>query len=103
MNKAIFLILSAVLPALAAAEVTLYGNIRSGVSVSQTKIGGERHTRSSVDDLGSYIGLRGSHPIGGGNKAVWQYQQDVPAGRGGGSMREYFREKKNGGAWRSGG
>lgn len=82
-------------PVAAAAQVRLYGNIRSGVEVSQTKIGGERHSRTSVSDFGSYIGFSGSHPIGGGGtNAVWKFEQDTPVGRRSGSVRDYFREKK---------
>lgn len=84
---------AALLPALAAAEVQLYGNIRSGVEVSQTQSGAGRRSSAAVSDLGSYIGLRGSHPIGGGTRAVWQFEQNTPVGRSG-PMREYFREKK---------
>lgn len=99
MNRTTVWLLAALLPAAAAAEVRLYGNIRSGVEVSQTKIGGERHSRTSVSDFGSYIGLSGSHPIGGGGtNAVWRFEEDVPVGRSSsGSMRDYFREKKAGG------
>ena len=98
MNRTTVWLLASLLPAVAAAEVRLYGNIRSGVEVSQTKIGGERHSRTSVSDFGSYIGLSGSHPRGGGGtNAVWKFEQDAPAGRSSGSMRDYFREKKAGG------
>ena len=45
--KKTLLVLSAALPALALADVQLYGTIRSGVSVSQTKIGNERFTTTS--------------------------------------------------------
>ena len=93
--KKSLLVLSAALPALALADVQLYGTIRSGVSVSQTKIGNERFTTTSVDDLGSHIGLRGSHPIGGSNQVTWQFSEDVPVGQADTSMRGYFRNKKN--------
>lgn len=97
-RKAVWAVL--LLPA-PAAEVGLYGNIRSGVEVSQTKTAGMRHSRTSVSGFGSYAGLRGSHPIGGsGANAVWKFEQDAPAGRSSGSMREYFRNKKENGAVR---
>ncbi|MDO5638697.1 MAG: hypothetical protein Q4G28_02410 [Neisseria sp.] len=92
MNKTVFA-LFALLPALALADVNLYGNIRSGITVSQTKIGGQSVSGSSVDDLGSYIGMRGSHPISGGSNLIWQYQEDVPVGRSD-SLREHFRQRK---------
>lgn len=30
--------------------------------------------------MGSYVGMRGSHPIGGGNDVLWQVEQDTPLG-----------------------
>ncbi|MFC3874722.1 porin [Neisseria musculi] len=97
MNRTTVWLLAALLPAVAAAQVRLYGNIRSGVEVSQTKTGSESRSRASVSDFGSYIGLSGLHPIGGGaTNAVWKFEQEAPAGSSG-SMRDYFREKKAGG------
>ncbi|UOO81640.1 porin [Uruburuella testudinis] len=93
MNKTALLLL-AVFPALALADVNLYGNIRSGLTVSQTEIGGRKTSNASVDDLGSYIGLRGTHPIGGSSNVIWQFQDDVPVGRSD-SLRQHFRQRKN--------
>ena len=28
--------------------------------------------------MGSYVGMRGSHPIGGSNDVLWQVEQDTP-------------------------
>ena len=95
MNKTALLLL-ALCPALALADVNLYGNIRSGITVSQTEIGGRKTSGASVDDLGSYIGIRGAHPIGGGNNVIWQFQEDVPVGRRSDSLREHFRQRKEG-------
>lgn len=65
MNKPIFLLIAA-LPALAAADVQLYGTLKSGIEVSQTKRPGqERQSLSRISDHGSHIGMRGSHRIGG--------------------------------------
>lgn len=90
-------------PMVASADIQLYGNIRSGVSVSQTKIAtGDNNTRTAVEDLGSYIGLRGSHPIGNGSKMIWQFEQDTPVGSSG-SMREYFKRKKENSTIHTGG
>ena len=89
-------------PAAVSAEVYLYGNIRSGVAVAQTKVYGGSDTRTAVEDLGSYIGLRGSHPIGNGSSMIWQFEQDTPAG-GSGSMRGYFKRKKENSTVRTGG
>lgn len=87
------LLLLAALPALAAAEVRLYGTIKSGITAAQTKTPDGRYTRTSVDDLGSHIGLRGSHAIGGGTRAVWDFSSDDTDSRPE-SMRERFRRKK---------
>lgn len=90
-------------PMTASADVQLYGNIRSGVAVSQTKTHGSSHvTRTAVEDLGSYVGFRGSHAIGGGSKVIWQFEQDTPAGSSG-SMREYFKRKKENSTIHTGG
>lgn len=93
MNKTALILLAA-LPAFALADVNLYGNIRSGITVSQTTFGGQRSSSTSVDDLDSYIGMRGSHPIGGGSNVIWQWQEDVPAGGRSDSLREHFRNRK---------
>ncbi|OSI09989.1 porin [Neisseria zoodegmatis] len=95
--------LIALVPITVSADIQLYGNIRSGVSVSQTKIAtGGNNTRTAVEDLGSYVGFRGSHAIGGGSKVIWQFEQDTPVGSSG-SMREYFKRKKENGTIHTGG
>lgn len=66
------------LPAFAAAEVRLYGELKSGVEAVRIKSGGRSATGSGVHDAGSHIGLRGSHPIGGGNNVLFQVEQDAP-------------------------
>ncbi|KLT72832.1 hypothetical protein PL75_05915 [Neisseria arctica] len=91
MKKTAFVV-TALLPALALADINLYGTIRSGLSVSQTQIGNTHFNRSSVDDLGSYIGIRGNHPIGSSNM-IWQFEQNTPIGQNG-SLREHFRNRK---------
>ena len=65
------------------------------LTASYALCGNERFTTTSVDDLGSHIGLRGSHPIGGSNQVTWQFSEDVPVGQADTSMRGYFRNKKN--------
>lgn len=78
-----FYILAAALSALsfsATAEVRLYGELKSGVEAARVKSGGVSATRSGVNDFGSHIGLRGSHPIGGGNNVLFQVEQDAPVG-----------------------
>lgn len=95
--------LIALVPITVSADIQLYGNIRSGVSVSQTKIAtGGNNTRTAVEDLGSYVGFRGSHAIGGGSKVIWQFEQDTPVGSSG-SMREYFKRKKENSTIHTGG
>lgn len=95
--------LIALVPITVSADIQLYGNIRSGVSVSQTKISaGGNNTRTAVEDLGSYVGFRGSHAIGGGSKVIWQFEQDTPVGSSG-SMREYFKHKKENSTIHTGG
>lgn len=95
--------LIALVPITVSADIQLYGNIRSGVSVSQTKIAtGDNNTRTAVEDLGSYVGFRGSHAIGGGSKVIWQFEQDTPVGSSG-SMREYFKRKKENSTIHTGG
>lgn len=95
--------LIALAPIAVSADIRLYGNIRSGVAVSQTKAhGGNDVTLTAVEDLGSYIGLRGSHPIGNGSKMIWQFEQNAPVGSSG-SMREYFKRKKDGSTIHMGG
>ncbi|WP_232462184.1 porin [Neisseria chenwenguii] len=66
------------LPALAAAEVKFYGNLKSGIETTRTTYGGKTVSGAQVSDFGSYVGLRGSHPIGGDNKVLWQVEQDAP-------------------------
>lgn len=68
------------LPVLATAEVRLYGEIKSGVEASRIKSGGSSVSHSGVYDSGSYIGLRGSLPIGSGNNVLFQAEQDTPVG-----------------------
>lgn len=95
--------LIALVPIAVSADIRLYGNIRSGVAASQTKAhGSSRVTRTAVEDLGSYIGLRGSYPIGNGSKMIWQFEQSAPVGSSG-SMREYFKRKKDNGTIHTGG
>lgn len=68
------------LPVLATAEVHLYGEIKSGVEASRIRSGGSTVSHSGIYDSGSYIGLRGSLPIGGGNNVLFQAEQDTPVG-----------------------
>lgn len=86
-----FVLSAAVLSASALADTQIYGSIQSGITFSKTDTATQKHTATSISDLGSHIGIRGSYPIGG-NRLIWQFEQDTPVGNG--SMREYFRNKK---------
>ena len=63
------------------ADVQLYGSIKSGIETSQTRFGGQTYSRTAVADQGSHIGLRSSHPIGGGTNFIWEVEQDTPVGK----------------------
>lgn len=80
MNKILLPLLLA-LPALAADEVKFYGELKSGVETAHTRIGGRSISQTGVADFGSRIGLKGSHPIGGSNRVLWQLEEDAPVGR----------------------
>ncbi|HHK6005785.1 TPA: porin [Neisseria subflava] len=76
------------------ADVQLYGSIKSGIETSQTRFGGQTYSRTAVADQGSHIGLRGSHPIGGGTNFIWEVEQDTPVGKSG-SIRQDWRERRD--------
>ena len=69
MKKILILSLLA-LPALAAAEVHFYGDLKAGVEASNTQYGSHKISNNGVSDMGSYVGMRGSHPIGCA-KCLW--------------------------------
>ena len=96
--KHLLLPLCLLLSAPAMADVQLYGNIKSGIEASQTKYRGQSHSHSGVSDFGSYVGLRGSHPIGGGN-VLWQMEQDAPLGSShrDTSLRRQWQQRKGSG------
>ena len=76
------------------ADVQLYGSIKSGIETSQTRFGGQTYSRTAVADQGSHIGLRGSHPIGGGTNFIWEVEQDTPVSKSG-SIRQNWRERRD--------
>lgn len=96
MNKRLTLTLLA-LPAFALADVRIYGDLKSGVETSQTKFGGKASSYTGVSDLDSHVGIRGSHPIGGGSSVIWQMEQDAPLGRGKNDWQSDRRRKRDGG------
>lgn len=69
------------------AEVVLYGQIRGGVEVSQTKVGSQKAngTTTQIVDLGSRIGFKGHEHLSGNTKAIWQLEQSVNIGGGEGT------------------
>ena len=86
------------LPTVAAADVKIYGELKSGVETSQTRIGGQTFSGSQISDYRSHIGIKGSYPIGGGTQALWQWQQDTPVTSSRhNSLREQFRSRKQDG------
>lgn len=80
--KPLYILVAALtaLPVLATAEVRLYGEIKSGVEASHIKSRDSSVSHSGIYDSGSYIGLRGSLPIGSGNNVLFQAEQDTPVG-----------------------
>ena len=94
MNLKLLLTAALSTAALAAhADVQLYGSIKSGIETSQTSFGGQTRSSTAVADQGSHIGLRGSHPIGGGTNFIWEVEQDTPVGKSG-SIRQDWRERR---------
>lgn len=95
MNLKLLLTAALSTAALAAhADVQLYGSIKSGIETSQTRFGGQTHSSIAIADQGSHIGLRGSHPIGGGTNFIWEVEQDTPVGKSG-SIRQDWRERRD--------
>ena len=80
MKRTIIALVTAGLPFAAAAEVTLYGQIKSSVSAGQVRIKGGSGTEKSptvtkINDNTSRIGFKGSEKIGDDLKAIWQVEQ----------------------------
>ncbi|MCP1661202.1 porin [Neisseria perflava] len=82
MQKAVMAWILAALPLTVAAEVTLYGQIKSSVSVNQVKIKGDSGTEKSststrINDNTSRLGFKGSERLSGDVKAIWQVEQRI--------------------------
>ncbi|WP_373795607.1 trimeric porin PorB [Neisseria dentiae] len=80
MKKSLIALSLAALPVAAFADVTLYGQIKAGVEVSQTKIktnGKEAkdHTTTEIADFGSRIGFKGHEHVGNNLNAIWKVEQ----------------------------
>ncbi|MGC0151264.1 porin [Chromobacterium vaccinii] len=64
---------AAAVPALAHADVTVYGSLRAGIS--STKNSTNNYTSTfGVDDFGSRIGFKGNEDLGNGLKTIWQVE-----------------------------
>lgn len=80
MKKSLIALTLAALPVAAMADVTLYGQIKAGVEISQTKVkkAGKTtkdHTETKIDDFGSRIGFKGHEHLGNNLNAIWQLEQ----------------------------
>lgn len=64
------------------AETQIYGTLRHGVSVVQTQKHGQHHSQTSINDFGSYVGIRGSLPLRENQtRLIWQLNQDFSIGK----------------------
>ena len=96
MKKTLIALTLAALPVAASADVILYGQIKAGVEVSQTKtkvngVETKNHTGSEIADFGSRIGFKGHEQLGNNLNAIWQVENSVNvAGGGDWAGRESF-------------
>ena len=96
MKKTLIALTLAALPVAASADVILYGQIKAGVEVSQTKtkvngVETKNHTGSEIADFGSRIGFKGHEQLGNNLNAIWQVENNVNvAGGGDWAGRESF-------------
>ena len=96
MKKTLIALTLAALPVAASADVILYGQIKAGVEVSQTKtkVDGDEtksDTGSQIADFGSRIGFKGHEQLGNNLNAIWQVENSVNvAGGGDWAGRESF-------------
>ena len=96
MKKTLIALTLAALPVAASADVILYGQIKAGVEVSQskTKVDGDEtksSTETNIADFGSRIGFKGHEHLGNNLNAIWQVENSVNvAGGGDWAGRESF-------------
>ncbi len=88
MKKTLIALTLAALPVASMADVILYGQIKAGVEVAQTKVtvGGNTtkdHATTEIADFGSRIGFKGSESLGSGLNAIWQVENDISVAGGG--------------------
>ncbi len=84
------------------ADVTLYGQIKGGLNVENTKVEingvksdkrfNDSKNNTVIRDFGSRVGFKGEEDLGNGLKTIWQVEQKVSLGgdAGGWSNRETF-------------
>jgi predicted porin len=65
------------------ADVTLYGKVAAGIENDQFQGYTNKIPSSSVQDYGSYFGIRGIDPVYGKTSAIWQVEQylDIASGQ----------------------
>ena len=96
MKKTLIALTLAALPVAASADVILYGQIKAGVEIAQTKTkvdGAETKssTETNIADFGSRIGFKGHEHLGNNLNAIWQVENNVNvAGGGDWAGRESF-------------
>ena len=97
MKKSLIALTLAALPVAAMADVTLYGQIKAGVEISQTKekVAGQTtksKTATEIADFGSRIGFKGHEHLGSNLNAIWQVEQNtsIAGGDSGFANRESF-------------
>ena len=103
MKKSLIALTLAALPVAAMADVTLYGQVKAGVEISQVKVkkagtNGAKavetktKTATEIADYGSRIGFKGHEHLGNNLNAIWQVEQDtsIAGGNSGFANRESF-------------
>lgn len=89
------------LPPAAVVEVTVYGAVGGGFTVSQTTLSqGGRHSGAALADDDSHIGLRGAHALGGSSNVVWQVAQEARPKQHPESFQQYLRNRQTPDSWR---
>ena len=97
MKKSLIALTLAALPVAAMADVTLYGQIKAGVEVSQEKskvngVSTKKKVATEIADFGSRIGFKGHEHLGSNLNAIWQVEQNtsIAGGDSGFANRESF-------------
>lgn len=103
MKKSLIALTLAALPVAAMADVTLYGQVKAGVEISQVKVkkagtngakAVETRTKTATEiaDYGSRIGFKGHEHLGNNLNAIWQVEQStsIAGGDSGFANRESF-------------